>query len=119
LWWATLVDEATLREALVNIGRRDAEQRVSHLICELHLRLQAVGLANGGDFDLPLIQAELADAVGISAVHANRTLQSLRQQNLIRLAGRSMTILDVPRLRSLCGFNPNYLHLEGGKYDTA
>ena len=115
LWWATLVDEATLRATVVNIGRREAEERVAHLFCELHLRLQAVGLADGGTFELPLTQAELADAMGISAVHANRMLQSLRQRHLIRVSTKSVTILDVARLRELSGFDPNYLHLEGGQ----
>ncbi len=118
LWWATLVDEATLRATVVNIGRREAEERVAHLFCELHLRLQAVGLADGGTFELPLTQAELADAMGISAVHANRMLQSLRQRHLIRVSTKSVTILDVPRLRELSGFDPNYLHLGGGQPGT-
>lgn len=112
LWWATLVDEATLREALVNMGRRDAEERLAHLFCELHARLEAVGLANGNTFDLPLTQVELADVVGLSPVHVNRTLQALRHQQLIRVSSRSITIRDLERLRALSGFDPNYLHLE-------
>ena len=52
VWWATLVDEATLREWLVNLGRRDAERRVAHLFCELHLRPQSVGVASDGAFEL-------------------------------------------------------------------
>lgn len=117
LWWATLVDEATLREALVNIGQREAEKRIAHLFCELHLRLQVVGLADGDTIDLPLTQAELADATGISVVHANRSLQALRSQQLIRVSQRNMTILDLERLRQLSGFDPKYLHLRGGKRD--
>ena len=53
LMWCTLVDEATLREWLVNIGQRDAEHRIAHLFCEVHLRLKSVGLADGGEFELP------------------------------------------------------------------
>lgn len=112
LWWATLVDEATLREALVNMGRRSAEQRIAHLFCELHLRLRGIGLVESDTFDLPLTQSELADVVGLSAVHVNRTLQSLREKKLIRTSSHSTTILDLERLRELSGFNPNYLHLQ-------
>ena len=119
LWWATLVDEATLRAALVNVGQRDAEQRIAHLFCELHLRMQAIGLVKDDTFELSLTQHELADAMGISAVHVNRTLQSLRQEQLIRISRKSITILDLPRLRALSGFHPNYLHLEVGKRDAA
>ncbi len=75
LWWATLVDEATLREWLVNMGRRDAETSIAHLFCEMHLRLKSIGLADGGEFRLPITQNELADTVGLSAVHVNRSLQ--------------------------------------------
>jgi CRP-like cAMP-binding protein len=94
LWWATLVDEAVLREGLVNIGRREAAERIAHLVCELLLRLRAVGLANGGGFELPITQAELADIVGLSDVHVNRSLQALREAGLITLKGKHLVILD-------------------------
>ena len=110
-WWAALVDEATLREWLVNIGRRSAEHRVAHLLCELLLRLRAVGLANGDQYELPLTQAALADTMGLSEVHMNRVLQSLRSAGLITLGNRTLVILDVGRLMALSDFNPNYLHL--------
>src|ERR1700760_4329048 len=61
LWWANLVDEATLREWLVNLGQRDAVHRIGHLFCELHLRMQSVGLVTNGTFSLPLTQAELGE----------------------------------------------------------
>ena len=64
-WWAALVDEATLREWLVNIGARPAEQRVAHLLCELLVRLRVVGLADGGQYELPLTQKELGDTTGL------------------------------------------------------
>ena len=118
LWWATLVDEAILREWLLNNGQREAEERIAHLICELHLRLKTVGLADGGRFALPITQAEIGDALGLTSVHVNRTLQLLRAQNLITLKHRAMVINDVERLRAMSGFNPNYLHLVGGKRDA-
>ena len=111
LWWATLVDEATLREWLVNIGARPAEQRVAHLLCELLLRLRTVGLANGDSYELPITQAELADTVGLTNVHVNRVLQRLRGDGLITLRGKRLVIPDVERLNAFSGFTPNYLHL--------
>lgn len=77
LWWATLVDEATLREWVVNVGRRPSDERIAHLLCELLVRLRTVGLADGS-YAFPITQEELGDTVGLSTVHVNRTLQSLR-----------------------------------------
>lgn len=111
LWWATLVDEATLREWLVNIGTREAPERIAHLLCELHLRLKTVGLANGNSYELPVTQGELGDTVGLSTVHVNRSLQKLRDAELITLKGKHLVILDAKRLGEFSGFNPNYLHL--------
>ena len=107
----TLVDEATLREWLMNVGGRSADERVAHLFCELLLRFQAVGLATRDSYSLPIRQVDLADTTGLSAVHVNRTLQALRRQGLIALSGTSLTILDLPRLQDLAEFKANYLHL--------
>ncbi|TXN72833.1 helix-turn-helix domain-containing protein [Methylobacterium sp. WL6] len=107
----TLVDEATLREWLVNVGCRSALERVAHLFCELQVRLAAVGLAEDKSYDLPLTQEALADTTGLSSVHLNRTLQELRRQGLIKLQRRRLTILDLPRLKALAEFKANYLHL--------
>ena len=119
LWWATLVDEATLREWLVNLGHRPAEQRIAHLLCEIHLRLQVMGLAKGTSFKLPLTQEVIADTMGLSVVHVNRMLVQLREQGLIEIEGRSIDLLDIERIRAMCDFNPNYLHLEGGRATQA
>ena len=115
LWWATLVDEAVLREWIVNLGRRDAETGMAHLFCEMHLRFKSVGLGDEGGFDFPLTQTELADAMGMSTVHANRSMQSLRAHNLMTMRSGRVEIPSIERLRAMCGFNPNYLHLDGGK----
>ncbi|TXN67603.1 helix-turn-helix domain-containing protein [Methylobacterium sp. WL6] len=107
----TLVDEATLREWLVNVGCRSALERLAHLFCELRIRLQVVGLAEDDSYDLPLTQLDLADTTGLSNVHLNRTLQELRRSGLIEFRGKRVRILDLPRLRALAEFKPNYLHL--------
>ena len=107
----TLVDEATLREWLVNVGGRSGMERLAHLFCELRVRMQAVGLVEDDSFDLPVTQMDLADTTGLSSVHLNRTLQELRRQGLIEFRRRRLTILDLPRLRALAEFKANYLHL--------
>ena len=108
---STLVDEATLREWLLNVGRRTSVERIAHLFCELLLRLQAVGRASENSFNLPLSHADLADTTGLSTVHVNRALQELRHQGLIDLTGARLAILDLPRLRTVAEFKANYLHL--------
>lgn len=110
-WWSTLVDAAVLREWLVNLGRRGGPARVAHLLCELLARLRAVGLAPADAMDFPLTQVDLADTVGLSAVHVNRVVQELREERLISWRSQKLTILDLPGLEALAGFNPNYLHL--------
>lgn len=111
LWWASLVDEAVLREWLVTMGGRPADQRLAHLFCELHLRMQVVGRGTASSFDLPVTQEDLADTMGLSVVHVNRSLKRLREMRLIIFARGKLTIINLEELRRFCGFNPNYLHL--------
>lgn len=111
LWWATLVDEAVLREWLVNLGQRPADERLAHFFCEMLLRLQVVGLASENGCPMPIRQGDLADIFGLTDVHVNRMLQQLREAGLIVLRSRRLEIPDVERLRTFCGFNPDYLHL--------
>lgn len=114
-WWNTLVEEATVRQWLVNIGQRTAMERLAHLFCEIHVRLQAVGLATPSGCELPVTQSELADTVALSAVHVNRTLKELRRVGLISIGGKSLTIHDHQGLRSLAMFDPSYLHMDADK----
>ena len=110
LWWATLVDEGILREWLSSMGQREAPERMAHLFCELLLRLQLVGAADEDGYDLPLTQAELADILGMTPVHVNRTLRHLRELDLVDLKRRRLISPDVARLKAYCSFDPAYLH---------
>ena len=112
LLWSTLVDEAVLRSWVVNAGRRDAYQRIAHLLCEMHLRLKMVGMASDDQFELPMTQDEIADATALTAVHTNRTLQRLRKDGLIKTNGGNVRVLDIESLRRAAGFNPTYLHIK-------
>lgn len=112
LWWSTLTDEAVLREWLVNMGQRDAYDRIAHLLAELWLRLRMVGMTAGGAFELPVTQADLGDTLGLTSVHVNRMLQRLRLEGLIDLSRGRLHIPDVPKLMAVTRFEPNYLHLD-------
>ncbi|MBB3017500.1 CRP-like cAMP-binding protein [Microvirga lupini] len=111
LWRETLVDASIFREWMTGIGRREAYNRMAHLLCELKVRLEAVGLAEDGTFDLPVTQTELADAIGASPVHVNRVLQELRGDGLIRSKGTQVSILEWEGLKAAGDFDPLYLHL--------
>ena len=110
---AQLVDAATLREWLVNVGRRSADERIAHLMCELLLRLRAVGRTAGDGYALPITQEDLADTTGLTSVHVNRMLGTLKQRGLIELSGRQLQIVDLAGLEALAEFKPNYLHIVG------
>jgi CRP-like cAMP-binding protein len=112
LWWSTLVEEAIAREWIVNVGQRNALERMAHLFCELLYRFRAVGLNDGMSCTLPLTQVELAETLGLSSVHVNRTLQALRKRKLITLENGTLTIDNLDELKELSFFDPDYLHLD-------
>lgn len=112
-WYDTLLDASVQREALLNIGRRDAMSRTAHLFCELALKLKRAGQVDGATFELPLTQADLADALGVTPIHTNRVLSRLRSQGLVAFNGRSVTIRDWTALAAIGEFDATYLHLEG------
>jgi len=112
-WRDTLIDAAVFREWVVNVGRREAYGRIAHVLCELYVRLKAVGLANGLAFEMPVTQAELGDATGMSTVHVNRTLQELRGNGLISTPNNGRVVVeDWARLNEAGEFDPTYLHLK-------
>jgi CRP-like cAMP-binding protein len=112
LWWHELVTAAVQREWTLNLGQRNAHERIAHLLIELYMRLHIVGRAHDGRCDFPLTQNDLADATGLTSVHVNRTLQELRHDGLIELERKQLQILDLQRMMDLAMFNPNYLHLD-------
>jgi CRP-like cAMP-binding protein len=108
--WRDCMIECTLhREWIVNIGRRNAYQRLAHFFCEIYLRLRSVGLVHDGTFELPLTQADVADIVGLSLVHVNRTVQRLRADGLISWIGKYVIVHDVKSLSFAADFEPDYL----------
>lgn len=116
MWFDTLVDGSIFREWIANVGRRDAQTRVAHLLCEFSLRLRLAGLGEETNYELPMTQEQLADTTGLTAVHVNRTLKSLEAQGLIeRQSSRSVTIGDWKKLAEAGDFDSNYLHLRNNE----
>jgi len=112
LWRTTLIETANSQEWIVNLGRRTAYQRTAHLLCEFLLRMCWAGLAQGLACRMPFTQAELADTLGLTAVHVNRILQSLRNEKLIDLRNGTLIVHDWPKLTLAAGFDPAYLHYD-------
>jgi CRP-like cAMP-binding protein len=111
LWRETLIDAAVYREWIV-MRDRPAYQRIAHLFCEMFLRMQAIGLADGNACEWPLTQSQMGDALGLSNVHVNRTIQELRAEELIVLEGGALTVMDWDGLMQAGEFDPLYLHLQ-------
>ncbi|HEX8467413.1 MAG TPA: Crp/Fnr family transcriptional regulator [Allosphingosinicella sp.] len=114
MWIDTLIDAAIFREWIVNVGRRDSISRLSHLLCEFALRLEAADLAQDRRYELPMTQEQLADCTGLTPVHVNRVLKELGRLGLINRDKRSVEILEWERLQQIGDFNTRYLHMEAG-----
>jgi len=111
-WFATNLDAAIHREWELSLGRRSAISRVAHLLCELRVRLGLVGLAEELTYDLPLTQTDLAECLGLTSVHVNRTLKELREQNVVEFRSGRVVIADLRSLELIAEFDPAYLYLE-------
>jgi len=105
LWWQELVSKSCNREWIVNVGARSAIERIAHLLCEIFTRAQAAGLGDARSCEFPPTQFDLACALGLTAVHVNRTLQQLRRDRLIELRAGQLAILDPERLADIAGIS--------------
>lgn len=114
----TLIEASVFREWVVNVGRRDARSRLAHLLCEFAVRLKAIELDAARDYELPMTQEQLADAVGLTPVHVNRTLKGLERDGLIRRDRRSVRIADWANMRATADFSERYLHLDQNTADA-
>lgn len=94
----------------MSLGRRDAAQRLAHLFCELEVRLGMVGLAGDGRYDLALTQTDLAECLGLSPVHMNRTVQHLRREGLAEFCDGRVHLPDQARIRRFAEFDVDYLY---------
>jgi CRP-like cAMP-binding protein len=112
LWLTTLIDAAIHREWLLSLGRRSAIARIAHLFCEMHTRLGVVELADPTGFPLRITQTDLAECLGLTSVHVNRTLRELREAGLALFRDGRVEILDFGGLKQTAEFDPEYLHIE-------
>ena len=104
---------AIARQSLINIGTRQALPRCAHLFCELFIRCHAAGLTHDLSFPLPLRQGDIADALGLTPVHVNRTLRRLREKGLLSWRRGVLRIHDFTKLQECCDFNAAYLAMAG------
>jgi CRP-like cAMP-binding protein len=119
-WLDTLIHESILRERIVSLGQRGAASRVAHLICEITVRLQMVGLLPDGPLTVPWTQSDIADLCGISPVHANRVLMALRRSAVIDLEAKRLQVRDWSRLAAIAAFSDAFLYTnnKSGQADT-
>jgi CRP-like cAMP-binding protein len=106
----SLVDGAIYREWILNVGRRNARTRVAHLLCEFAARLDTQG-PPGQPYKLPMTQAQIGDALGLTAVHVNRTIKGLIKDGLVTLDHRVITFPAWDTLKGEADFDSRYLHL--------
>lgn len=111
LWTSSLVDAAVLRELVASLGRRDARARIAHFMCEFGVRSELAGLGSRSSFELPMTQDHIADAMGLTPIHVNRSLRNLDMNKLIVRASRSITIPDFEALAEVGDFRTDYLHI--------
>ena len=110
-WLSTVIDGAIHRAWITSLGQRSPIKHIAHLICELHVRLEIVGLVRENSFAFPATQNDIADMVGLSLVHVNRTIQELRSSRLIEWRSGAVTVTDFGRLCEFADFDPTYLNL--------
>jgi CRP-like cAMP-binding protein len=114
MWYDTLVDASIFREWLASVARRNAAGRIAHLICEFGVRLEAAGLGQKVNYELPMSQEQLADCTGLTPVHVNRTLKALQASGDITRSVRHVAIADWAKISATADFRSNYLHLPAG-----
>lgn len=111
LWFQTLVDAAIHREWMLVLGKKRSRARIAQLFCEMHVRLDLVGLAERGGYSLPFSQQELADITGMTPVHLNRSLKELRDAGLVTYRNGQVELHDAVGLARDAQFDQAYLHL--------
>jgi CRP-like cAMP-binding protein len=106
LWLDLAVGLDRQADWLVSLGRRTAAERIAHLLCEIYERLDHHGLTYGQQCAMPLTQLDMADLTGLTSVHVNRTLQSMRAAGLVDLQSRWLRIPDLEALRAAASISP-------------
>ncbi|MBC7985885.1 MAG: Crp/Fnr family transcriptional regulator [Sphingomonadaceae bacterium] len=111
-WFLTNLDAAIHREWVLSLGRRHAAAKLAAFLCEMHIRLGIVGLADDAGFALGITQEDVAECLGLTSVHVNRTLRELRERCLAQFRSGRVELLNLEGLRELAEFDPSYLYLD-------
>lgn len=107
--WSAAREEAMLAEHIVRLGRRNALERMAHLLLELLSRLKAVDVVDGPSYAFPITQQLLADTLGLSVVHVNRTLRKLRLRDLVHIEGGRIFLRDIAELEHIAAFEGGHI----------
>jgi CRP-like cAMP-binding protein len=110
LWRETLIDAARFREWIVNVGRRPAISRLSHMVVEMRERLKVIGRGQGDSIEMPFTKEQLGEAMGITPVHVNRVVKQLRDEEIVEFSRGAVTVIDERRLLQLADFDDVYPH---------
>lgn len=110
LTWANGREESLLAERVVSLGRRDATERLAHIICEIVVRLQLIDRLHSTRLNIPLIQEDFADILGLSVIHVTRTFRRLTDLGLLAYRRNGIDLLDIDGLKRIAGFDDAYLH---------
>lgn len=102
--WLASREERMLDENLLSLGRRTAVERAAYLIAFIQIRAQAVGLNGQKPIEIPITQQHVADTLGLSLVHTNKTIRKLNERGLIRWLERGCEVLDLDGLMKLAGW---------------
>lgn len=99
--WLAAVEEHFLGAALTTLGQRDARQRIAWSLVRVHQKGEALGLMENGQMPFPFRQQDLADALGLSLVHTNKTLARLRERQIANWSDSTLSIKDLPALAEM------------------
>lgn len=108
-WRNSMAEASILAQWVINVGRRNARERLAHLFCEMAVRMRAIMRNNRTSYPWDLTQMQIADAVSLTPVHVNRVLRTLRDDNLANVARREVEILDWKGLMIEGDFDASYL----------
>jgi CRP-like cAMP-binding protein len=113
LWFATLLDGAIHREWILKLEKLPAVKRVAHIFAEIWHRLDLVGLSRRDGLRTSLIQADLADMCGTTAIHMNRALGQLKKEGIAEFRRGTLYVQDRAALEAFADFDPAYLYGHG------
>lgn len=109
--WLAAREEHLLGDQLLTVGRRSAEERVAYGLYMLHRRAKEVGLASEGKMEMPFTQQDVADALGLSLVHTNKTLKRLKEKKIAEWSARTLKIFDAEKLKAVGGIEDDTARL--------